>query len=428
MGRVAALARSAAGGAGGAIAAQLVTAGGSFLLQVLAARSLGPAGYGRYALCVAVVVTVTAVQTGWVGDSLTVLDRHDRELRRALATCLALSVGLGLALGTLTGLLLGLPAVPALLLGGLLAGWLVEESGRRLLMARLEFWRLVLNDCGYLLVTLLVLAAAAVGGVEPTLGLFLGAMAAGASAAVLLALVQLPKSEWTGLRPGLAGLRRLAAFAAWRSAQAGLRPAALLTARLLVLNLVSAAAVGGLEAARLLVAPAQTVINGAGSFLLPTFAKAERAADPRRAVRRRSRRYVTRAAWLLGTGTVGVGLVSLVFLDPLSSLVTGGDFAVSPVAFLGWTAYVATWAVTLPYVSETVARQLSRQVFRARAVDSLIGVLLSAAVLAVNPAAVDLVPWLLAAGGVVGVVLLRRLAVSSRPEVRHAKRQPAYLP
>lgn len=428
MSRVATLARSAVGGAGGAIAAQLVTAGGSFLLQVLAARSLGAAGYGRYALCVAIVVTVTAVQTGWVGDSLTVLDRHDRELRRALATCLALSVGLGLALGTLAGLLLALGAVPALLFGGLLAAWLLEESGRRLLMARLEFWRLVLNDCSYILVTLLVLAAAAIGGVEFTLGLFLGAMAAGATAAVLLALVQLPMAEWTGLRPGLAGLSRLTAFASWRSAQAGLRPTALLTVRLLVLHLVSAAAVGTLEAARLLVAPAQTVINGAGSFLLPTFANAERAADPSRAVRRRSRQQVTRAAWLLGAGTVGVGLVSLVFLDPLSSLVTGGSFAVSPVAFLGWTAYVATWAVTLPYVSETVARRLSREVFRVRALDSLTGVLLSAAVLAVDPAAVDMVPWLLAVGGVIGVVLLRRLAVSSRPEVRRAKRPAAYSP
>jgi O-antigen/teichoic acid export membrane protein len=218
MSRVATLARSAVGGAGGAIAAQLVTAGGSFLLQVLAARSLGPAGYGRYALCVAVVVTATAVQTGWVGDSLTVLDRHDRELRRALATCLALSVGLGLVLGTLAGLLLGLDARPALLFAGLLAAWLLEESGRRLLMARLEFWRLVLNDCAYIAVTLLLLAAAAADGVEFTLGLFLGAMAVGAAAAVLLALVQLPRAEWTGLRPGLAGLRRLAAFAAWRSA------------------------------------------------------------------------------------------------------------------------------------------------------------------------------------------------------------------
>lgn len=417
MGTLGQVARKAAGGAGGAIAAQLVTAGGSFVLQVVAARTLGAGGYGRYALCVAVVVAATAIQTGWVGDSLTVLDRRDPELRAALATCLLLTAGLGLAVGTAAGGLFGAGRTASLLFGLLLAAWLLEESGRRLLMARLEFWKLVANDCTYLLATVAVVAAALLTGAQATLGLFLGAMAAGAGAAVLLALVQLPADEWTGLRPGRSGMRRLAAFAAWRSGQAGLRPLALLGARLLVLHLVSAAAVGALEAARLLVAPAQTVINGAGSFLLPTFAQAEKATGRGRADLRRSRQQVTRAVWLLGVGTLLVGAVSLALLGPLTELVTGGDFAISSTAFLGWTVYVATWAVTLPYVSETVARRLSRQVFQARVVDSVLGVALAAVLLVLDPGAVEWVPWVLAIGGVVGALLLRRLAVGSRRQV-----------
>jgi O-antigen/teichoic acid export membrane protein len=257
-------------------------------------------------------------------------------------------------------------------------------------------------------------------GAEATLGLFLGAMAAGAVAAVLLALVQLPAAEWTGLRPRSTGLGRLASFAAWRSAHAGLRPLALLAVRLLVLQLVSAAALGELEAARLLVAPAQTLINGAGSFLLPTFARAERARDRRRADRRRSREQVTRTVWLLGGATLLVGLASLAFFGPLTRLVTGGNFSISPVAFLGWTVYMTTWAVILPYVSETVARRLSREVFLVRVVDSVIGVVLTAVLLLADPDAVAAVPWVLSVGGVVGALLLRRLAVGSRQQLRQA--------
>ncbi len=187
-----------------------------------------------------------------------------------------------------------------------------------------------------------------------------------------------------------------------------------------MLNLVSAAAVGGLEAARLLVAPAQMLINGAGSFLLPTFARAERATGRRRADRRRSREQVTRSVWLLGGATLAIGLLGLVFFDPLTELVTGGEFEISRVAFLGWIVYIPTWAVILPYVSETIARQLSREVFLVRVVDSVIGVGLTAVVLAVDPGAVAAVPWLLSVGGLVGALLLRRLAVSSRRQLRHA--------
>lgn len=404
-----------AGGAGGAITAQAVTAGGSFLLQVIAVRALGDAGYGRYALCFAVLITVTAVQTGWVGDSLTVLDRHSPELRAALATCLVASVVLGLLGGIVAGFALGLGGWrTAVLFGVLLAAWLLAEAGRRLLMARLEFWKLVVNDLTYLAVTLAVLVGCHAAGAEPTLGMFLGAMAVGAAAAVLLAFLQVPGTELADLRPGWRGMGALAAFAAWRSGQAALRPGALLAARLLVLHLASAAALGRLETARLLMAPAQTVINGAGAFLLPAFARAERERPTSRVARRLSRRRADRAAMLLVAVTLVTGLVVLALLDPLTELVTGGQYEVSAVAVLGWTVFLATSAASLPYVSETVARRLSREVFKARLVDSALGVCLTAMVLTAEPGAVSAVPWLLSVGGVVGAIMLCRLAHRSR--------------
>jgi O-antigen/teichoic acid export membrane protein len=407
--------RRFAGGAGAAITAQMVAAGGSFLLQVLAARSLGDAGYGRFAVCLAVIITVTALQTGWLGDSLTVLDRHAPEVRAALATSLIASGLLGLIGGLLVGVLIGLDGwLAPMLFGTLLATWLLEESGRRLLMARLEFWKLVGNDMTYLAVGLAVLFCCRAAGLELTLGVFLGAMTAGAAAAVLLVLVQVPRTELSELRPGLTGMRAVAGFAAWRSAQATLRPAALLAARLLVLHLVSAAAVGRLELARLLMAPAQTVINGAGAFLLPTFTRTERERPGTRAGRRRQDRRADRAVLALAAATVLSGLIVLGVLGPLGRLISGGRFDVSPIAVLGWTVYLSTWAATLPYVSETVARRLSREVFRARLVDSVVGVALTVAVLAVDHDLVALVPWALAVGGTIGALKLRRLAARTR--------------
>ena len=409
------LLRRFAGGAGGAITAQTVAAGGSFLLQVLAARALGAAGYGRFVVCVAVLVAVTALQTGWLGDSLAVLDRHVPDVRAALATCLIASGLLGFLGGVLVGVAVGLGGWRApVLLGALLAAWLLEESGRRLLMARLEFWKLVGNDLTYLAVALAVLLGCRAAGLQLTVGVFLGAMASGAAAAVLVLLVQVPRSELSELRPGLRGMRTVAGFAVWRSAQATLRPAALLAARLLVLHLVSAAALGRLESARLLMAPAQTVINGTGAFLLPTFVRAERERPGTRASRRRRDRRADRAVVALAAATVVSGLVLLSVLGPLGRLVTGGHFEVSALAVLGWTVYLATWAATLPYVSETVARRLSRDDFRARLVDSVVGVVLTAAVLIADRDLVAMVPGALAIGGAVGALMLRRLAVTTR--------------
>ncbi|HEY4022482.1 MAG TPA: hypothetical protein VGM75_27580, partial [Pseudonocardiaceae bacterium] len=63
---------------------QGINAGGSLLLQIAAARTLGLAAYGSFAVCLALLSAATALYTGYVGDSLAVLDRHDRETRATL--------------------------------------------------------------------------------------------------------------------------------------------------------------------------------------------------------------------------------------------------------------------------------------------------------------------------------------------------------
>lgn len=60
-----------------AILAQVWQAAGSFALQVIAAHLLGAPGLALVSLCLGVIVLATAVSSGVVGDSLTVLDRRD---------------------------------------------------------------------------------------------------------------------------------------------------------------------------------------------------------------------------------------------------------------------------------------------------------------------------------------------------------------
>src|SRR5512133_3619496 len=141
-----------------AVLTQAVTAGCSFLLQIVAAHRLGVAGLGGYALCVAVLVTATALYTGWVGDSLTVLDRQQPRIRQALVASALTAWLASAAVGVGVVLLLGLgSAGTALVFAALIVAWLAEETGRRLLMARLEMWSLVLNDLTYVVGTLLAL-------------------------------------------------------------------------------------------------------------------------------------------------------------------------------------------------------------------------------------------------------------------------------
>ncbi len=68
----------------GAVTAQGVQAGISFVLQVLVARWLGVEELGRFAILYGLIVVAIAVVTGFVGDSVVVLDRADARIRAAL--------------------------------------------------------------------------------------------------------------------------------------------------------------------------------------------------------------------------------------------------------------------------------------------------------------------------------------------------------
>ncbi len=385
---------------------QVCTAGGSLILQLIAARTLGLAGYGAFALCLGLLTNVSAFYTAFVGDGLTVLNRQERLVRQGLATCaviiLLLCSGAAIALVPLLHLgSVAMAAMYALLVGA----WLLEETGRRVMMARLEFWRLVANDALYAVVTLLTLLTIVLAGARLSLFVLLASMAVGALAAIVVARLQLPSTEYRRAGFGLGGIREVCRFSVWRSLQASLIPAQLLAARVTVLQLASITAVGAVEAGRLVVAPIQTVINGAGSFLLPS------AAERERNLHDDSRRLAERAVVVLVGLTVVGGCLAALLSNPLGRLMTGRP--VSAMLVVGWTLYLTTWSMALPFIAELTARRKTRQVFYIRFADSALGILAVAIGLKAGLSP-NLVPALLSTSGVITIVLVRRLAIRSR--------------
>ncbi|WP_347567497.1 hypothetical protein [Actinopolyspora sp. BKK1] len=393
------------------ILSQAATAAASFAVQLVAAGTLSLSDYGVFALLLATLVGANALHVGFVCDGFTVFDRHDAGYRSSLVTGALLVMGLcvlGAVVLASTVSRQGpwLSAVYAVLV----VCRLLAETVRRIFVARVDFGALLNNDLCCLAVTLLALAVVPALFGEPNPTVLFGVMCCGALATLLAGLVQLPREERGGLRPGVREFPDVAGFAVWRALQAGLRPLTLLAVRLLVASTISTAAVGVLELARLVVAPVQVLINGSGSLLLGRIAARERSGDERDPA------VLGKACRVLVFATVVCGGVLAAAALVLSPRVLGKPL--DPVLVLGWVSYQVAWAAGLPYVTELVARRASRRVFRIRFVDSLVGLGLAAVVVSTGTAVVVL-PSLLALGGVYTVYAARSAVLGQR--VRRAE-------
>jgi hypothetical protein len=168
----------------GAVSAQLSQALASFALQVLAARELGARGLGTFALLYGSIVLGTAICTGLVGDSLTVLDRSLPRLRAGLqAWCALVSAGAGAAAATITWASGVLDASAALMFGLATVVFLIEDALRRTLMAVMRFWSLPLVDGMSLVASVAVLVVIRNGKGHLTVGDFMLALLIGQLAA-----------------------------------------------------------------------------------------------------------------------------------------------------------------------------------------------------------------------------------------------------
>jgi O-antigen/teichoic acid export membrane protein len=255
----------------GAVAAQFSQAGASFLLSLTGLRVLSPDDFGRLALVVGSLIFITAVVTGFIGDSLTILDRADSRIRGALevwSLVLAAAIFLGAtSISWATGFL---SVRDSLLFGAALVAFTFEDTARRLLMAQLRFWSVVTVDLAYLVTAGVALGLfyAAQGSLE--LGDFLIALIVGQTLAVAVAYVLADRDDrWAASMRG-AALREVAEFGGWRAAQQSIRPGATLAVRIQIAVIAGTIAVGQLEAARVYVSPALLMVQGLTSFLLAT--------------------------------------------------------------------------------------------------------------------------------------------------------------
>lgn len=400
------------GPAAGALAAQLVLTAGSLVLQVVAARTLGADGLGLFALLFGGIVMATAVSTGLVGDSLTVLDRHEAGVRSALGLLTMIVVVLAAAGLSATAVLSDwLSARESVWLATATAAFMLADLARRLLMAVQRFWTLVLVDTAAIATTLVTITALWLL-TDLGVGHLLVGLTIGQATACLVAWHRLPRCERrpVRLRPG--SWRTVVGFGGFRAAQQFVRPTTLNLARSLVLVTGGAAAVGALEAARLFVAPAMILIQGLASYLFASYA-----AD-RTASLGGLRRRADRAAATMLLATVVVGLVATAAVPVLAEPLLGGSFALSTLAVLGWAAYAASCAAVLPYGSLAAVRGHAAQVLALRVLDSGASLALVAVALLALDGPVAVTPWLLSFGSFAGGLLCRQVLLGRRAAER----------
>ena len=236
---------------------------------------------------------------------------------------------------------------------------------------------------------------------------------AGAIVAIGVAMIQLPRVELIRGPIARARMQELASFASWRAIQVGLRPGTLAVMRAVVASTASLTALGELETARLLVAPVLTVVNGAGVYLLPTYADQ---------VKRRLafRPAVGRAMVIVGCLAAAYGLIALWFRDLLLDVLTDGSTSVTTGAIVSWVTFSLAFGLGIPAGSAMVALGHSRRTFTIRAIDAGVGITAAAVFAAVGW--VSAVPAGLAVGALRGS---RAARAGSRRRRRDARRCPA---
>lgn len=379
MTRRLAIRRRGSANAYGAVAAQFSQAIGSFLLHVQAKSYLGLEGLANYALLFGIIVVATAVSTGLVGDSLTVLERGAPSVRAALQRWLGL-VAAAVAIVSMGGAaLVGYLTLTDSILFGVTSGiFVAEDALRRLLMASLRFWSLVAVDTCALLASVGTVFAVHEFGADVSLTTFLLALGLGQVLAAIVAVNVLPLQERWLARGARREMAAVWEYGAWRALQQLLRPGTLTLVRIAIIAIVSAAAYGQLELARLYVAPLMLMVSGGASYLFASYARDRR--TPLSRLRRRADRTVV----LLMSVSCVAGLVATILAPHVAGLITSDDEEIRRLAVLGWTAYAAAVAAVTPYGSLAAVRGRQGAVFAVRVGESVVSIVAVVALLLID--------------------------------------------
>lgn len=401
-----------------AVFAQGVNSISNLMVGIVVARALGPGALGRFALLFTLLLALVAVQTAWVGDSLTVLDRGRASIRSGVANAQWAHTVLGSVAGGILAYTVGDVGVACSIAFAALVGvWELEEFGRRVFMARLDFWRQAANDGSYLIVTAVALATWWATATL-TLTAILICMAIGALCAFLLGVWWLPGDERL-LRPSPSspGFREVAVYGMWRGAQSGAGYASQVIVRSLVIGMASAAVMGQLEAARLVFAPLFTLIGAATNLTLATFSRSERAAG------RATSLLVTAAVAGLGSACVFYGAIVLSLPNVFVHLLAGSHFHADRVVLAGWFAVTLTLAVSTPFTTLALVVATASTVFYMRLAGSVAGVVLTA--IALQASRPVLIPGALAVGVALSGIMLWRLSRTASARVAVEEGNPS---
>ena len=392
------------------LASQGVSAVASLLLSLIAARELGAAGLGTFTVLWAVLVFYNSAQTGWLGDALTVLPRFEPGVRRALFRYQVSILGIAFLVGAMSSVVLDAGGVSTAILFGLaLLLWVAEETGRRLFLARLEFGELLVNDTIYATVAVGLALALRFRGGPYTLNYLLVAMIAGSVASIIAAMVRLPREELRRPPPGDARMAEVASFGAFRAAQISVRPLALLVMRGIVLAIAGASAVGRLEVGRLIVAPAITLVGGAGAALLPLFRRDLNSEEEGVSDAGPMRKLLVRSTVLLGIGCALCSIIGLALAGTLAKHITSGEFELNRLAVLTWGLFTVAFGLGVPAGNAAVAQGQAKAAFWIRVADSAVGLAIAGALVIVGAEWAP--PLGLAIGALLGMVWLLRVVL-----------------
>ena len=353
-----------------AIAAQGSQSLGSLILQVVVVRGLGAEGLGKFGLLYGLLIVATGVASGFVGDSMTVLDRSRPSIRAALQGWLVLIATSCSLMAVVISWGSGLVTLPtALAFGAATMVFLFEDAVRRLLMANLRFSRIVVVDVASLVGALAVLVLAP--GISLT-QIFV-ALTVGQVLATVVGLVIVGDHERWLAAPLPADVGAVARYGWYRGLQQAVRPTLLALMRWVVIATLGLAAAGELEAARVYAAPALLAVAGANSFLFANYAR--NAAKPMSSAVRDADRGVL----LLAAIIAALSVCALVAMPVLGPILTGGQYTLSAIAVAGWLAYTLSVAVVSPYGALAAVRGHQASVLVIRIVDSLASLALAAA-------------------------------------------------
>lgn len=380
---------------------QLAQALGSFLVQIVVARRLGLDGLAVFAVLYGLILLGAGVTTGLVGDSLTVLDRSIPAVRASLQqlTLVATLVmsAIGAVIAPMLNASIDATATAWFALAAVL--FMLEEVGRRLLMALLHFWTVVLADLVGLTVTLASLGLWARRG-DVSLAVCFAAIAVGQAAALVVIVVLLPRSERWLAAPSTERLREVWSYGRWRAVQQLFRPATLTGVRVVSIGAAGAATYGRLEAARILIAPAIHVVAGISNRLFAGFALDRRSSDRELVVA--TDRPVVPLILVVGVvGALAVGGASL-----WGPAVTGSGIDLGTTGLFSWTAYAAATAVSAPYLALAAARGRQRRLTAIRLTEA-VGSVAIVAMLAATGTSIFVLPAVLAVVTVLAAVMVR---------------------